>query len=116
LPLTRYKFGFDNTPSIEINTSVVLDNGLAKDRGKQATPSHDNILGKAQKEHDLAKAVKADNTEVPVHLWDEEVCRGPPTMEARKALDILRCFCLRIYCRHLWRKMRSLMVKKYGKD
>ena len=35
-------------------------------------------LDHIKKEHNLAKAEKADDTEVPVHLWDEKVFFGPP--------------------------------------
>jgi hypothetical protein len=28
------------------------------------------IIKKLRQEHDLAKAVKADNADVPVHIWD----------------------------------------------
>ncbi len=39
---------------------------------------HEMLLDKVKKEHDLAKAVKADDAQVPVYLWDKAVCRKEP--------------------------------------
>jgi hypothetical protein len=47
------------------------------------------MFEKLKKEHDLAKAVKADDAKVPVYLWDEAVCREKPLERKAKALTIL---------------------------
>jgi hypothetical protein len=58
---------------------------------EQAGLSQERELFKAIKEaHDLAKAIKSDDAEVPKHLWDVAVCRGPPSLEQAKALSTLR--------------------------
>jgi hypothetical protein len=77
---------------------------------------HEMMLGKVKKEHDLAKAVKADDAQVLVYLWDKAVCRRGPLDGESKALSILRSFFLRLYQWHLWREMRDYMVNKFGRE
>ena len=67
-----------------------------------------------EKEHDLAKAVKSDDAEVPAHLWDSAVCGEAPTEAQVKALATLREFSLRVYRRRLSREIREYMVVKFG--
>ncbi len=43
------------------------------------SPSEWELFAKLKQEHDLAKAVKLDDAEVPVDLWDQAVCRAPPS-------------------------------------
>ena len=52
------------------------------------SPSHGRVEH-MKKEHDLAKAVKSDDAEVPTHLWNDKVCRGPATLHQAASLDIL---------------------------
>ena len=63
----------------------------------RSEPSHESItpsssepelFAKLKQEHDLAKAVKSDDAEVPVDLWDQAVCRAPPSEVEKKALTI----------------------------
>ncbi len=63
------------------------------------------LLNAIKKAHDLAKAVKSDDAEVPKHLWDAAVCRGPPSTDQARALAALRVFMLRIYRKRLWREI-----------
>ena len=73
------------------------------------------ILKRVKEEHDNAKAVKADDAEVPVHLWDCAVM-GRETVEVEaKALATLRQFLMRVYCCRLWREIRQHMGKSFGK-
>jgi hypothetical protein len=57
-------------------------------------PHIEEVLSKLKEKHDIAKAVKADNARVPVELWDEAVCRGPPMNEQQCALQIICEFML----------------------
>jgi len=52
------------------------------------------FFAKLKQEHDLAKAVKSDDAEVPVDLWDRAVCRAPPSEVEKKALTVVRDFML----------------------
>ena len=52
--------------------------GLDSACSEGVVPTILNILNKLKKEHDIAKAVKSDDAEVPVHLWDYAVMRGEP--------------------------------------
>jgi hypothetical protein len=63
------------------------------------------LLSAIKKAHDLAKAVKLDDAEVPKHLWDAAVCRGTPSTDQARALVVLRVFMLRIYRKCLWREI-----------
>ncbi len=72
--------------------------GEQEENNRKMALNQDQELFKAiKKAHDLAKAVKSDDSEVPKHLWDVAVCRGPPSLEQAKALSTLRVFMLRIY-------------------
>jgi hypothetical protein len=84
-PITRYNFGFDS--------------GIIASKEIKSLPpaAHEAVLDKVKFEHDLAEAVKADDAEVPIHLWDEKVCRGFPSVRESAALTTLHTFCLRIY-------------------
>ena len=68
-----------------------------------------------KREHDLAKAVKSDDAEVPVHLWDSKVCRGPATLRQAASLQTLREAFLRVYRKRLWRDCQRLLRKTHGK-
>ena len=67
------------------------------------------LLRAIKKAHNLAKAVKSDDAEVPKHLWDAAVCRGPSSPNQARALAVLRVFMLRIYRKRLWREIRAYM-------
>ncbi len=77
---------------------------------------HKTKLDKVKKEHDLAKAVKADDAQVPVYVWDKVVCRREPSDGELKALFIICSFFLRLYQQRLWREMRDYMVNKFGPE
>jgi len=68
-----------------------------------------------KREHDLAKAVKSDDAEVPVHLWDSKVCRGPATLRQAASLQTLREAFLRVYRKRLWRDCQRLLRKTHDK-
>ena len=68
-----------------------------------------------KREHDLAKAVKSDDAEVPVHLWDSKVCRGPATLRQAASLQTLREAFLRVYSKRLRRDCQRLLRKTHGK-
>ena len=75
-----------------------------------------DLLSAIKKDHNLAKAVKSDNAEVPKHLWDAAVCRGPPSPNQARALTVLRVFMLRIYHKRLWQEIRAYMQHTHGLD
>ena len=56
------------------DVKVVKDIGLEE---KELTQEQE-LLSAIKKAHDLTKAVKSDDAEVPKHLWDAAVCCGPP--------------------------------------
>jgi hypothetical protein len=53
---------------------------VASDDVKGVKPIDANLLWleRLKREHNLAKAVKLDNAEVPIHIWDNENCGGTP--------------------------------------
>ena len=69
-----------------------------------------------KEEHDLAKAVKSDDAEVPTHMWDSRVCRGAPTSKQEAKLAVMRDFFMCIYRRRLWRDCRKFLSDRYGKN
>ncbi len=77
---------------------------------------HKTILDKVRVEHDMAKAIKANDAQIPVYLWDEAVCGREPRYMESKALSTLQYFLLRVYWRRLWREIRSYMASKFGQE
>jgi hypothetical protein len=71
-------------------------------------------LEKVKREHGLAKAVKSDDAEVPVHFWDKEICRGEASDEMAKALSKFRAFFMCIYRRELWKDTIRFLCALYG--
>jgi hypothetical protein len=76
---------------------------------------HKSRLSRIKREHDLAKAVKSDDAEVPVHIWDEAMCGAEPPQELRRALEVLCAFMLRVYRRHLLKDILGFLGMKYGR-
>ena len=74
----------------------------------------DELLDLIKQARDIAKAVKADDAEVPVHLWNERVCRGRVSEQEAKALDVIRGLCMRSYRRRLVRDCGRWMRHKHG--
>ncbi len=64
-----------------------------------------DIFENLKQEHDLAKAIKANDAEVPVELWDTAVCRRKPTPRQVTALPTIRVLMLRLHRRWLWQDM-----------
>ena len=89
---------------------------LPATRGVQevSTNSDKDLFVDLRREHDRAKAVKSDDAEVPVHVWDAAVCRADPTERQSNALTTLREFCLRVYRRRLTREIQQYMRSKFG--
>jgi hypothetical protein len=61
-----------------------------------------------KREQDLAKAVKSDNAEVPIHIWDEAIFRGEASEEMQESTRVLRMWCVRVYRRCLLRDILHL--------
>ena len=94
-------------PDSSAATTLVPETG----GGQQVSNLSDNDLFVDLKgEHDRAKAVKSDDAEVPVHLWDVAVCRGESTEGQVSALGVLWTFCLRVYRRRLPSEIRVIWL------
>lgn len=72
-------------------------------------------LEKIKREHDLAKAVKSDDAEVPRHLWDERIFQGPISEEQMKALGTMRRGLLKVYEQNVVRDCRDFLRKTHGR-
>ncbi len=79
-------------------------------------PSPLALFAKLKQEHDLAKAVKLDDVEVHVDLWDQAVCKGPPSDGKNKALTTLQGYMLGSYQWHLWLDARKYLQSSHGVD
>jgi hypothetical protein len=74
----------------------------------------DELHNVIRAQHDLAKAVKADDAEVPVHLWDDRIMRRTASLEEGKALTTLRLFALRLYRRRLLKDCLEDLKSRHG--
>ena len=64
----------------------------------------------------LAKAVKSDDAEVPVHLWNKRICHGPFTAKQADALETIRSFFLQVYRRRVLKDCLVYLTIEYGTD
>jgi len=88
---------------------------LKQEHNTPNIPERD-LFAKLNQEHDLAKAVKSDDAEVPVDLWDQAVCRAPPSEAEKKALTVVRDFMLARYRPLLWLDARKYLQVTHSKD
>jgi len=79
------------------------------------SPSQKRLEG-IKRDHALAKAVKSDDAEVPVHLWNKRICHGPCTTKQADALETIRSFFLQVYRRRVLKDCRSHLMIEYGTD
>jgi hypothetical protein len=78
----------DAEPSLPDTQASIVDRlGLAL-----STEEVLSLFDKLKKEQDLAKAIKSNDAEVPVLLWDKAVCQGEPLEEQKKAPSLLSLF------------------------
>ena len=84
-----------------------------KSHSASASPSKQR-LKQIKEEHDKAKAIKSDNAEVPIHLWDERIVRGVPSTAHIKALQVIRRFTLREYRKRLRRDCSKYLRHTHG--
>ena len=79
-----------------------------------------NTLGLALQEvkqqHDLAKAVKADDATVPVNWWHDRVLGYTASAADDRRLTTIQDFVLRCYRRRLQRECISFLVRTHGTD
>jgi hypothetical protein len=79
-------------------------------------PSPLALFAKLKQEHDLAKAVKSDDAEVHIDLWDQAVCKGPPSDAEKMALTTIRGYMLRRYQQRLWLDAGKYLQNAHGMD
>ncbi len=108
--------------TVQAMIATVL-NPISSDKGNNAL-----FEERLKKEHDLAQAVKNNDAEVPVHLWDAAVwakapnwmCKqeGNPTDTPDVFKQAMTGFCqlgVRLYQRRLWKEIYHHLLKKYGR-
>jgi hypothetical protein len=97
-----------------LRLSATLAASHTEEVAEEVESVHKSRLDRIKREPDLAKAVKSDNAEVPVHIWDEAICGAKTPQELRRALEVLRAFMLRVYRRRLLKDVLGILGMKYG--
>jgi hypothetical protein len=62
----------------------------------------DEWLERIKREHDLAKAMKLDDAEVPIHIWDEAIFQEEASDKMQESTRVLWMWCLQVYRSLLW--------------
>jgi len=88
----------------------------APETEENATARHSSLFAKLKLEHDLAKAVKSDDAEVPIHLWDQAVWNGTPSETEKAALATMRRCLLGRYRWRLWLDPRKYLIESHGEN
>lgn len=82
-------------------------------RGAEAS-SRADVQAIIKVQHGLAKAVKADDAEVPVYLWDTRIFHRVASEDESQAVNVIRGVCLRWYRRQLTRECLAFMRESHG--
>ena len=104
-----------------IDSSSLSEIPKCRNRHNNLTESHTGLKPVAlgvdvdSNHDDIAKAVKNDDAEVPIELWNQAVCRGVASEQECKALETLRVFTLRVYRRRLGREVPEHLSLKFGR-
>jgi hypothetical protein len=124
-PILRNGMSLD---SADPSGPVILATTIAnQDLSPSNTSGDAALFKKLKKEHNLAKAVKNNNAEVRVHLWDDAIWAGapsrlikcregahdPPKFFNRAMAGFQKLF-IRLYCQRLWKDIYTRLVRKYG--
>ena len=72
-------------------------------------------LRRVEEEKEHAKAVKADDAKVPVHLWNQRI-EGILEEQRDRALDLFRRMGWKYFVRALRRDCARFMTEKHGRD
>jgi hypothetical protein len=90
---------------------------VASDSMEGVKPINANLLRlkRLKQEHNLAKAVKSDNVEVPIHIWNNPICGGMPTAQETQVIGWVHCRILTMYRRWLLRDVLNFLSSKYGR-
>jgi hypothetical protein len=94
------------------NTSAILE--LQHRTAAIGLGSDEELHNLIRAHHDLAKAVKADDAEVPVYLWDNRILQQTASVEERRALNTLRRFALQTYRRRLLKDCVQDLKARHG--
>ncbi len=86
-----------NAKESTVPLNANMSNRLTTAPSTSPEPIVCSIFEKLKQEHDLAKAAKLDNAEVPVELWDQAICKGPPSSDKKAALTTLMGYLLGRY-------------------
>jgi hypothetical protein len=76
----------------------------------------DDLQRIIKEQHNLAKAVKADDSVVPVHLWDVRILRRAVASQEVSALERIRQCLMRIYRRRLFKDCVRYLVSTHGNE
>jgi hypothetical protein len=89
---------------------------VARGNGEGHKPINANLLRleRLKREHDLAKSVKSNDAEVPVHIWDNPICDGEATALERKVIAWFQERIIKKYQRKLLRDILGFLATKYG--
>jgi hypothetical protein len=90
---------------------------VASDNVEGVKPIDANLLRleRLKREHNLAKAVKSDDAEVPIYIWDNAICGGMPTAQETQVIGWVCCRILTRNRRWLLRDVLTFLSSKYGR-
>jgi hypothetical protein len=105
-----------NAKESTVPLNANMSNRLTTAPSTSPEPIVCSIFEKLKQEHDLAKAAKLDNAEVPVELWDQAICKGPPSSDKKAALTTLMGYLLGRYQWQLWLEAWRYLKDQHGND
>jgi hypothetical protein len=76
--------------------------------------ANDERLERIKRRHDLVKAVKSDDAEVPIHTWDKAIFQGEASEEMQESMRVQWMWCLQVYRRRLLWDILRFLATGYG--
>ena len=114
LPECKGRLAQGDSPSADLVSPVATTSELVTDDSEEM-PQCDR-LALVKQLHDEAKAVKSDDAEVPVHLWDRFIMRGGLVSAGlTRQLATIRQAALQWYRRKLTRDCTRFLRGKHGR-
>jgi hypothetical protein len=92
----------------------IEDTARITDDGPEVLEEDRELHAIIRAQHDLAKAVKADDAVVPVYLWNDRIFGRQTSEEEADVLSVLRQFTMRVYRRRLLRECIAFLHRTHG--
>ena len=105
-----------NANSIDEEGSLASQDTLLANTTPTITTPSQELMNQVRDTTIGKKAVRSDDAEVPVSLWDIRISTESPVEDRSKVFTVLRKFWRRIFQRYLYQDCVAVIRKEFGQD